>query len=167
MHKKALKRGFFAVIALSFAALPAVLFFLPQPATGTDVMMRTLPAYERFQCALCHTTPTPVVGQAELNVFGVDFLANSAVWDRTLALKNSDGDRCSNGTEIGDRDGDGEFDDGGNRPRENANPGNPSDCTAPIDEATWGIIKEIFSNEFEQYILVEPEWEYFAMYFKP
>jgi hypothetical protein len=105
----------------------------------------------------------PTIQPKQLNAFGKDFLANGKAWNRELALLNSDGDRCSNGSELGDRDGDGEFDDGSD-PRENSNPGNPSDCTAPISPATWGIIKEIF-NRFDDNTLVEPEYEYFKLYF--
>jgi len=165
--KKALKRGFLTAIGLGFAVLPAVVFFLPQRALGTDEMMRSLPAYERYRCGLCHVTPTPTAELAGLNAFGTDFKDNDNLWDRTLAFKNSDGDRCSNGAEIGDRDGDGNFDDGGNKPRENSNPGNPADCTAPVSHQTWGIIKEIFGSELDEYIIEEPEWEFYSMYFTP
>jgi hypothetical protein len=164
VHKKGPNRILLAGIGLGFVVLPALVLLLPQGASGTDEMMRTLPAYERFQCVLCHISPTPTALSFQLNAFGNDFRNNGAIWDRTLALMNSDGDRCSNGYEIGDREGDGKFDDGG-QPRERSNPGNPADCTAPIGPATWGLIKEIFSAEFDQYLLEEPEYEYFALYF--
>ena len=166
-HSNGLRRILFAGIGLGFAVLPAVVFLLPREVAGTDELMRTLPAYERYQCLLCHTHPQPTMQFNQLNVFGDDFLNNGNVWNRTLALLNSDGDRCSNGAEIGDRDGDGKFDDGGDQPRENSNPGNPSDCTSPIDPATWGIIKDLFSRELQQYMLVEPEYEYYSLYFSP
>jgi hypothetical protein len=167
VRRKFVSRFLAGSIALGFAVLPAVVLLMPQPADGTEELMKTLPAYERYRCGLCHTSATPTQEANKLNVFGTDFLGNSSVWDRTIALLNSDGDRCSNGAEIGDRDGDGDFDDGGPKPRENSNPGNPADCTAPIDEATWGIIKEIFSNELKEYNFEEPEYEFFTMYFGP
>jgi hypothetical protein len=157
-----LRRGFLTVIV---GALTLVVFLPSQPAVGSEDAMKTLPAYERYQCALCHTNPSASDQHPELNGFGKDFLGNNGVWDLTLAAKNSDGDRCSNGSEIGDRDGDGVFDEPSHRPRENSNPGNPSDCTAPIGPATWGIIKQIFSQEFKEYVLSEPEWGYFNLYF--
>ena len=165
VRKNGLKRVLMAAIAVGFSVLPAVVFLVPNPAVGTDELMKTLPAYERFRCALCHATAAPTPEDHPLNVFGRDFLANGNLWSETLALMNSDGDRCANGTEIGDRDGDGVHDDGGDNPREISNPGNSSDCTAPIDEATWGLIKEIFNNEFDLFVLQEPEYEYFALYF--
>jgi len=148
-----------AGVLLLFVCLP------PQDVVGSEEAMMKLPAYERFQCALCHVNPSPSDEQPDLNAFGRDFLGNNGIWDHTLAAMNSDGDRCSNGAEIGDRDGDGEFDEPARRPRENSNPGNPSDCTAPISEDTWGIIKQIFRQELKEYVLQEPEWEYFALYF--
>ena len=129
--------------------------------------MQKLPAYERYRCLLCHTSESPTSLEHALNPFGQDFLDNNMVWDATLAQLNSDGDRCSNGAEIGDRDGDGVQDDGASQPRELSNPGNPADCTAPIDPATWGKIKEIFRREIDLYVLAEPQYRYFDLYFGP
>jgi hypothetical protein len=157
----------FAVIGLALVFLPAALFFVPHEAVGTEAMMQKLPAYERYRCLLCHVTASPTPVQHNLNPFGNDFLNNNSLWDPTLAQLNSDGDRCSNGAEIGDRDGDGIHDDAAAQPRELSNPGNPSDCTSPIDPATWGIIKEIFSREINLFVLADPEYEYFALYFGP
>jgi hypothetical protein len=157
------ERGLIAAIGV--AALLFVAFLPPQEVVGSEDAMKTLPAFERFRCALCHTVPTPTDEQPDLNAFGKDFLNNNSIWDHTLASMNSDGDRCSNGAELGDRDGDGEFDESSHRPRENSNPGNPADCTAPIDPATWGIIKQIFSKEFEEYVFEDTGWEYLALYF--
>lgn len=164
MQKRRSHRVFLAVVALGFVLAPAFLLLLPQQASGTAELMKTLPAYKKYQCQLCHSTATPTVEIHPLNVFGRDFLANNNVWNETLALKNSDGDRCSNGSEIGDRDGDGVFDDG-EKPEENSNPGDPADCTAPVDEATWGIIKEIFSQEIQQYMLLDASVYQYEFYF--
>jgi hypothetical protein len=146
--------------------MPTIGLLYPRQAAGTDEMMQRLPAYERFQCMNCHTIPSPTDQIPDLNPFGDDFLANDGHWDRVLALMNSDGDRCSNGSELGDRDGNGVLDDAG-RPRENGNPGDPADCTAPIDAATWGIIKDLFSTELDVYELDEPETDFYTLYFAP
>lgn len=160
---KGLRR--FLAASLGFALVPAVVVGLfPRLASGTDEMMQQLPAYERFQCLNCHAIPSPTTQVAHLNPFGADFLANEAKWNLVLAQMNSDGDRCSNGSELGDRDGNGTYDHGG-RPRENGNPGNSQDCTAPIDAATWGIIKDLFSRDFEEFETSEPETDFYALYF--
>ena len=151
--------------AFGVGAFMFLVFLPPQEVVGSEDAMKTLPAFERYRCALCHVNPSPNDEHPNLNDFGKDFLGNNGIWDHTLAVMNSDGDRCSNGAEIGDRDGDGEFDEPARRPRENSNPGNPSDCTAPISEDTWGIIKQIFRQELEEYVHEEPEWEYFTLYF--
>jgi len=44
------------------------------------------------------------------NAFGADFKANDSEWDQTLAMLNSDDDRCLNGFELGDENGDGMLD---------------------------------------------------------
>ena len=151
--------------AFGIGAFMLLVFLPPQDVVGSEDAMKTLPAFERYRCALCHVNPSPNDEHPNLNDFGKDFLGNNGIWDHTLAVMNSDGDRCSNGAEIGDRDGDGEFDEPGHRAWENSNPGNPSDCTAPLSEDTWGIIKQIFRQEFEEYVHEEPEWEYFTLYF--
>ncbi len=151
--------------AFGVGAFMLLVFLPPQDVVGSEDAMKTLPAFERYRCALCHVNPSPNDEHPNLNDFGKDFLGNNGIWDHTLAVMNSDGDRCSNGAEIGDRDGDGEFDEPGHRAWENSNPGNPSDCTAPLSEDTWGIIKQIFRQEFEEYVHEEPEWEYFTLYF--
>lgn len=167
-RKNRVKRVALATIGLGLVLLPVGLFLVPRQAVGTETMMMKLPAYERYRCVLCHTTESPTQAQHPLNAFGDDFLNNNMLWDAVLAQLNSDGDRCSNGAEIGDRDGDGLHDDGAVQPRELSNPGNPADCTSPIDPATWGIIKEIFSREINLYVLAEqPEYQYFALYFGP
>jgi hypothetical protein len=135
----------FGGVAFGFLLLP-VLMLIPEPADGTSGSMFNLPAYNKYQCTICHTISAPAVGNAPLNVFGDDFLANGKVWNRDLAEKNSDGDKCSNGFELGDLDGDGVFDEGGT-PTENGNPGDPSDCSIALTFKTWGVIKDIFSKE--------------------
>jgi len=156
MVDKRMKAAFLGALGLALAVSPVLLVFVPQRAAGTDELMKSLPAYTQYKCLICHTTQSPTPQLHRLNPFGEDFLANGKAWNRTLALLNSDGDRCSNGSEIGDRDGDGVFDDG-EEARENSNPGNSADCTAPISQATWGIIKEIFNQEIRQDMGLDPD----------
>lgn len=151
MQKQTVHKLLFGLIAGAFLTLPVLLLLAPQQAAGTPESMQVLPAFNKYQCVNCHTTATPIQGAAGLNAFGADFNANGSVWNRTLAEKNSDGDRCINGFELGDRDGDGIFD-GQGQIQENSNPGDPSDCTVAIDVETWGALKEIFSQEIRQYI---------------
>jgi hypothetical protein len=113
-------------------------------ALGSADEMIKLPSYTRFQCTICHTVNRPTAGTADLNLFGIDYLGNGKVWNRTLALMNSDGDNCPNGFELADLDGDGVPDEPGGT--ENSNPGE-RDCTIALSKQTWGIIKELFSGE--------------------
>lgn len=132
------------VLGAALALVGAIVAVLPQGASSTADYMLRLPAYARFRCALCHQSSTPVAGNAPLNPFGDDFKGNGYRWDDLLALKNSDGDRCANGFEIGDSNGDGKLD-GGSKV-EHSNPGVP-DCSISITYKTWGIIKQIFASE--------------------
>lgn len=138
-------------IALSVAALglflcPVVLLTVPQNAIGTTEYMANLPTFDRFQCANCHKIPAPTPESKELNQFGTDFKSNGFLWNQTLAEMNSDGDRCTNGFELGDVDGDGQPDNP-NTTQEQGNPGNPNDCSITLDRSTWGIIKHLFGEE--------------------
>lgn len=137
------------VLAAGLAPLGAV-FLAPGAVNGTPDLMTRLPAYDKFKCALCHTTPSPVVGSSGLNVFGADFESNGQVWDPALAMLNSDGDRCLNGFELGDEDGDGTLDFGGPAV-ERSNPADGSDCSIAMTFRTWGAIKEVFRNEMQNY----------------
>ena len=117
----------FASLAFGLLVLPVVVILAPGTATGTSETMKLLPAFNKYQCGLCHTSTTPILGAADLNVFGNDFKNNGNVWDRTLADMNSDDDRCLNGFELGDQDGDGVFD-GSGEVLEHSNPADPNDC---------------------------------------
>ena len=141
----------FASLAFGLLVLPVVVILGPGTATGTSETMTLLPAYNKYQCGLCHTSTTPTLVAADLNVFGSDFKNNGNVWDRTLADMNSDDDRCLNGFELGDQDGDGVFD-GSGEVLEHSNPADPNDCNIALNQATWGIIKDIFSQEILEYI---------------
>jgi hypothetical protein len=135
-----------SLIAILFAITAVCVggVFCPDPADGTSQYMTVLPAYSTYQCAICHSAQLPTQANHDLNPFGEDFRDNGYVWNKTLASKNSDGDKCSNGFELGDENGDGILDEPGGK--ENGNPG-VSDCTITLDRQTWGIIKELFSSE--------------------
>lgn len=120
------------------------MMFIPGRAAATSEEMLKLPTYNTFQCAICHVASHPTGGSSELNAFGVDFLMNGKIWNKALAIKNSDGDNCPNGFELADLNGDGTTDEPG--AGENSNPGK-QDCTIALSKQTWGIIKELFSGE--------------------
>jgi hypothetical protein len=149
MQMKRVHRVVLGTLAAALVLLPLVAL-LPGNVNGSEDQMLGLPAYAKFKCVICHTIANPTVATAPLNLFGQDYLANGGVWNEELATENSDGDRCSNGFELGDQDGDGVFDEQGT-PLEHSNPGDPDDCSIALTETTWGIIKDIFSNEMEQF----------------
>ena len=138
-------------LALALFGAPVAMLLDAPPAVGTTQSMMELPAYAKFRCALCHTSSAPTAGSTELSAFGVDFLENGQVWDKTLALLNSDGDKCLNGFELGDEDGNGIFDYAGEA-IENSNPGDGADCSIALTKGTWGIIKNMFKNEMPNYL---------------
>ncbi|NIM19044.1 MAG: hypothetical protein GTO51_01515 [Candidatus Latescibacteria bacterium] len=146
MWRRTSHRIFFAVAVIGMVLCPILLVLVPLDAVGTSHFMTYLPAYEKYRCAICHVSAQPTQTSYELNLFGEDFKRNGNVWNQTLANLNSDRDRCSNGFELGDADGDG-FPDQPSSPVEHSNPGDPKDCTIAVTEKTWGIIKELFSRE--------------------
>ncbi len=116
-------------------------------ATGraNSGLMAQLPLSAPVGCANCHSgaTATTVPADHALNNFGVDFKNNGSVWNAALASLDSDADGCTNGSEVGDADGNGQPD--ANVSQENSNPGT-ADCTnGPIDE-TWGRLKSLFNS---------------------
>ena len=132
-----LKRRGLIVLAVCIGA------FASGALLSSETFMSKLPVYERYQCALCHTVPEPVIGNASLNTFGIEFHANGDKWDNTLALKDSDLDGFSNGFELGDEDGDGTA----TITTERSNPGDPHDSPSSLNEKSWGIIKKLFADE--------------------
>jgi len=141
----------FGGLAAVLVMAPAALLLLPQPAVSTDDAMRLLPSYNKFQCLLCHTVSNPTQQNNGLNAFGRDFRDNGQVWNAALAGINSDGDRCTNGFELGDVEGDGIYDHSG-EVLEHSNPGDGTDCSIAVTRQTWGIIKEIFAEEIREYL---------------
>lgn len=129
---------------LGFCVVVSMLVSRPDSAEGSEALMQTLPAYNRFRCLICHVDPVPTPASSALNSFGVDFQANGNKWDATLALLNSDSDACPNGFELGDRDGDGALDVG--IVEEHSNPGNTNDCRVALLEGTWGKLKALFGE---------------------
>ncbi len=136
----------FLGMALGAFLCPLVLLLFPQKAGGTNQYMVLLPTYMKYKCANCHVLANPSLESHELNLFGKDFKENGFIWNKTLAEKNSDLDRCTNGFELGDENGDGLVDHSSTT-QENSNPGDPSDCSIAMDEETWGLIKNIFSGK--------------------
>jgi hypothetical protein len=124
---------------------PLMLLLLPENAGGTNQYMVQLPTYLKYRCANCHISAEPTLESHDLNLFGKDFKANEFLWNRALAEKNSDMDRCTNGFELGDQNGDGLVDQASTI-MEQSNPGDPNDCSIALSESTWGIIKNLFSG---------------------
>jgi hypothetical protein len=115
-------------------------------ALSTEEYMQRLPSYSTYACGNCHASnPPSSLDDYALNGFGEDFKSNGFAWDDSLAARNSDGDRCTNGFELGDEDGDG-FVDEGTSSHENSNPG-VVDCEVALTPKTWGLIKSIFKND--------------------
>ncbi|UCG51137.1 MAG: hypothetical protein JSW58_13190 [Candidatus Latescibacterota bacterium] len=137
--------------ALAAVVAPMAMLLLADHVASTTESMIVLPAYNKYRCALCHTTGSPTEGEADLSVFGVDFRDNGKIWNRTLALLNSDNDKCLNGFELGDQDGDGVYDYAG-EVMEHSNPSDSADCSIALNVSTWGVLKEIFRSELQQYL---------------
>jgi hypothetical protein len=116
-------------------------------AAANEFDMNRLPVTSPNLCLACHNVATPTAGNAELNFFGLDYLANGRLWDSTLAQLDSDNDGCLNGVEVGDSDGDG-FPDG-NVTEQAGNPGVLDDCGSGslVDEKSWGTLKAMFDGE--------------------
>ena len=115
-------------------------------AGATEEDMGKLAVIIPHLCAACHVVEDPVVGNAALNPFGLDFLENGRIWDTDLAQLNSDGDGCLNGVELGDSDGDGVPD--GNVTQQAGNPGVPDNCGSGslVDQRTWDALKAMFDR---------------------
>jgi len=113
----------------------------PSAAFATAVHMQQLPLSSRNRCLNCHQVQDPSAAAAQLNPFGEAFRTNGFRWDRVLAQQGSDGDNCTNGFELGDRDGNGTSDPGVTQER--TNPGQ-LDCTLQLDQAAWTALKQIF-----------------------
>ena len=99
---------------------------LPQDVGARASRVRQLPNGAKFGCAHCHTSAS---GGGALNAFGNAVPLNgsgasaSVNWNATFAAADSDGDGFSNGTELGDPDGDG-------NPMAGAQVTNPGDATS-------------------------------------
>jgi hypothetical protein len=131
----------------------------PSSARATLSEMWSLPTYEPARCLTCHTSSETALDNdpslaTQLNPFGVDWKSLGRVWNENIAKRDSDGDQCINGAELGDYTGTqwtGPYVKDPTRNQQNSNPG-VVDCTrASIDDRSWGILKAVFgeSNKFK------------------
>ena len=126
------------------------------PASATREDNRKIPV-NQFGCALCHDTSGASFNEmagnpATLTTFGDQWLALGASRsDRTwadMASQNADADGCSNGYELGDARG--LYVPRTDDPTESVDsrdPNNSSDCSLPINEKSWGTLKQLFGDE--------------------
>ena len=85
------------MVGLSFVVL---LLGIQAPAHAFSSFRTTIPngfVLANNGCGTCHSNPS---GGVDLNDFGLDYQANSFVWNAPLASIDSDGDGCSNGAEL-------------------------------------------------------------------
>ncbi|MHB8078028.1 MAG: hypothetical protein ACYDIE_02065 [Candidatus Krumholzibacteriia bacterium] len=135
------------LLARSLTTIIVVLAVLALVAAvnANTTHMAQLPSSAKLGCANCHVNGTSSQAPSvELNGFGRDFKNNGMVWNSTLAAMDSDGDRCLNGIELGDADGNGIPDAG--QSVQTSNPG-IADCQpSTLDETTWGALKSLFNS---------------------
>ena len=127
---------------VQLTAFLAMFALLSGAASATQSDMEALPSYSVYGCILCHTSTSG----GSLNAFGSDFNDNGRLWTYDLAIKDSDGDSCTNGSELGDVDGNVLLDEG--ITEESSNPGSMGDCSSAsiYDEVTWGQLKAMFDT---------------------
>lgn len=136
--------------------LGAALLAAPGAASATQQELQELPRLD-FGCLTCHAgsgvtaSSVPAGSSNSFNAFGQAWLEwrdAGKAWDKDFALRNDDGDGCSNGFELGDPGGD--WRPGLPRPEqagdEPGNPGDPGDCALPINEDSWGVLKSLFGS---------------------
>jgi len=116
-------------------------FLLNNSIKSRENYMRSLPTYKHFRCTICHDSSNPT-SSSDLNSFGIDFKNNNHLWNKDLAVKDSDMDGFTNGLELGDEDGDGIPEIG----IERSNPGDPLNTPSSVDRETWGLIKSLFED---------------------
>ncbi len=130
---------------LSIGSSVVVLLILSvSVASATETMMGQLPVSAPFACLNCHVESAPTSTSSALNSFGQDFRDNFFLWNATLASLDSDEDGCTNGSEVGDSDGNGHPD--GGVLAESSNPGEPGCSAGILDEKTWGELKAMFTG---------------------
>ncbi|HEY5133965.1 MAG TPA: hypothetical protein VII85_09800 [Candidatus Krumholzibacteriaceae bacterium] len=119
----------------------AGVLFIAGTLMSTEDYMKTLPAYKHYKCLICHTVSQPT-SPTQLNGFGLDFQKNGYVWNKALALKDSDGDGFPNGVELSDENGDGLPDVGFER----SNPGDRMNTPNSVNPGTWSLLKSLFED---------------------
>lgn len=140
-------------ILLSLVLGVALVVTVPSAYAGEDDL-RALPTDNKFGCLNCHAgsgataSTVPASTALTLNQFGLDWLNFGSVWTPEFAARNSDGDGCSNGFEMGDPAG--SWTPADSRisipPADQRNPGDASDCALPIGEDSWGTLKSLFGS---------------------
>lgn len=128
-------------ITVAIAALALV-----AAVNANTTHMAQMPGSATWGCANCHVNGTSTQAPSvETNSFGRDFRDNGMVWNRILAEKDSDGDGCLNGIELGDADGNGVPD--AHQTQQTSNPGSGGDCQpSTVDDTTWGALKSLFNS---------------------
>jgi hypothetical protein len=119
------------------AAISAIIVMAPW-AFGHSEYVQRIPNGSGYSCNNCHNE----------HKFQQDFKNNGLKWDKTLALKDSDGDGASNGVEL--QDPEGKWTQGKADPKV---PGwstyNPDDHTstppyAPVEPTSMGRVKALY-----------------------
>ena len=130
-------------LAIALAALAVAV--MAGRVLANQTYASRLPSSASFGCANCHVGASATQAPSTaLNPFGQAFKDNAFAWNAALAGRDSEGDGCANGYELGDADGNGLPD--GHQTQQTSNPG-LADCQPnTIDEQTWGALKRAFNT---------------------
>jgi hypothetical protein len=90
-------------IIVSGICLASFLIVLASPAGAKLIEVKKIPNGKKNSCENCHLPGTE--SKDSLTPFGNDYNSNKKKWDASLAHKDSDGDKMTNGQELGDPDG--------------------------------------------------------------
>jgi hypothetical protein len=124
----------------------------PGQADASQSDQLQLPVQLSAGCLACHdgagvsSTVVPAAVATELTVFGEDWLNFGRDWNPEIAAAYSDADGCSNGFELGDTTGNWEISDGYLTVDVEMNPAEAGDCTLPVDERSFGVLKSLFGD---------------------
>lgn len=135
---------------LALAVLVTALVAPGGALASVDDQLR-LPVQLAAGCQSCHAgsgvtaTEVPAEVSGELTAFGEDWLSYGREWNPDIAAANSDGDPCANGFELGDSSGTWKPEDGYLVAPGNMDP-SQADCTLPVDERSFGVLKSLFGD---------------------